>query len=512
MTERLAEGSHAQLGRIARGGAVNLVGSVVSAVAGFLVVVLVANATSENSAGMVFAAVSVLTILTATCTLGTDTGLARFVLRYEAQGRYGDIAAALRSAAEPVVVVVVVLSAALFASADWLAPLLGLGGDGGAAMLRIVAVTLPFATTNDLMLSVTRSFGRMRPTVAVDSFLRSLTQVGALLAVGAAGAGAVALTGAWMLPYVLTGIVATAIAVRLVMRRTARWPEHVAGDRPLVRREFWSYTWPRSIARIAQIAIQRADIIIVAALIDATAAAIYTAATRFVVLGQFSSMAIQRVLQPRLSSLLARDEHDTVRDVFKVSTAWSIAMSWPLYLVTACAAPLYLQIFGSGYRADGVAVVVIMAIGMMLAMAAGPLDTLLLMAGGSTASLVNMITALVVDIGLCFLLIPRMGISGAAVAWASSVVVRNGLTFVQVYRLNGVTPFSRGATVVALASLGCFGAPLLVVAAVTEPTLLVVGPTVVVGGVVYAGILWLERGPLALSAFRALVPARFDRS
>jgi O-antigen/teichoic acid export membrane protein len=123
-----------------------------------------------------------------------------------------------------------------------------------------------------------------------------------------------------------------------------------------------------------------------------------------------------------------------------------------------------------------------------------------------------MITALVVDIGLCFLLIPRMGISGAAVAWASSVVVRNGLTFVQVYRLNGVTPFSRGATVVALASLGCFGAPLLVVAAVTEPTLLVVAPTVLVGGAVYAGILWLERGPLALSAFRALVPARFDRS
>ncbi len=119
-------------------------------------------------------------------------------------------------------------------------------------------------------------------------------------------------------------------------------------------------------------------------------------------------------------------------------------MSWPLYLVTACAAPLYLQIFGSGYRADGVSVVVVMAIAMMLAMAAGPLDTLLLMAGGSTASLANTIVALVIDIGLCFILIPRWGILGAAVAWAASVVVRNALTFVQVYRLNRVTPFSRG--------------------------------------------------------------------
>ncbi len=47
---------------------------------------------------------------------------------------------------------------------------------------------------------------------------------------------------------------------------------------------------------MCQIAIQRADIIIVAALISPSAAAVYTAATRFVVLGQFSSMAIQRVL------------------------------------------------------------------------------------------------------------------------------------------------------------------------------------------------------------------------
>ena len=259
---------------------------------------------------------------------------------------------------------------------------------------------------------------------------------------------------------------------------------------------------------MAQIAIQRADIIIVAALISPAAAAVYTAATRFVVLGQFSSMAIQRVLQPRLTSLLARDEHDTVRDVFKVSTAWSISMSWPLYLVTACAAPLYLQIFGSGYRADGVPVVVVMAIGMMFAMAAGPLDTLLLMAGGSTASLVNTIVALVVDIGLCFVLIPSWGITGAAVAWASSVMVRNTLTFVQVYRLNRVTPFSRGATVVAVASVACFAVPLLVAGALTELTAVVAVTVVLLGSVAYAGILWVEREPLALSAFGALVGRR----
>ncbi len=512
MSGSVSADSHAQLGRIARGGALNLVGSVVSAVSSFLLVVAVANYFDENTAGMLFAATSLFVILEALTGLGTDTGLARFLLRYESQGRYGDVVAAIRSAMVPTAVASVLATIALFVAAPWLAPRIGLGDPGGVQMLRVAAVALPFATLNDVTLSATRAFGKMRPTVVVDSILRCSAQLLMVVVVGALGGGMVALAGAWTLPYLLTGAIATAVTVRVVRTRAARWPEHPPGDRPAVRREFWLYTWPRSVARICQIAIQRADIIIIAAMIDASAAAIYTAATRFVVLGQFSQIAIQRVLQPRLTALLSRDEHDTVRDVFKVSTSWSIALSWPLYLATACAAPLYLQIFGSGYEADGVTVVVVMAIGMMLAMAAGPLDTLLLMAGGSTTSLWNTVTALVVDIGLCLVLIPIWGITGAAVAWAASVVVRNAMTLVQVYRINRITPFSQAAAVVAVAAVACFAGPLLVVGAVGELTLATFLMAVTVGGVAYAGVLWVEREPLALSAFSSLLPAGRRRS
>lgn len=508
MSGPLSADSHAQLGRIARGGSLNLVGSVVSAVSSFLLVVAVANAFDENTAGMLFAATSLFVILEALSGLGTDTGLARFLLRYEAQGRYGDVVTAIRAALAPAAVTALLCAVTLFVAAPWLAPRLGLGAAGGQQMLRVAAVALPFATLNDVTLATTRAFGKMRPTVLVDSILRCSAQLLAVVAVGAVGAGAVALAGAWTLPYLLTSAIATVVTVRVVRSRAAGWPAHGPGDRSVTRREFWSFTWPRSIARLAQIAIQRVDIILIAALVDAAAAAVYTAATRFVVLGQFSQIAIQRVLQPRLTALLARDEHDTVRDVFKVSTSWSIALSWPLYLATACAAPLYLQIFGSGYRADGVTVVVVMAIGMMLAMAAGPLDTLLLMAGGSTTSLWNTLTALAVNVALCLVLIPAWGITGAAVAWAAAVVVRNAMTLVQVYRMSRITPFSRGATVVAVAAVGCFAVPLLAVGTLAELTLATFLVAFIGGGALYAAVLWFEREPLALSAFRSLVPSR----
>lgn len=508
MSGSVGTDSHAQLGRIARGGALNLVGAAVAATTSFLLVVAVANSFDETTAGMLFAATSLFIILEALTGLGTDTGLARFVLRYEAHGRHGDIGHLIRAAIGPSAAAALVCSAGLFVVAPWLAPRIGLGAEGGVQMLRVAAVALPFATLNDVTLGATRAFSAMRPTVVIDSILRCTAQLLAVVVVGALGAGAVALAGAWTLPYLLTSAIATVVMVRLVRARAARWPAHGEGDRALTRREFWRFTWPRSIARLAQITIQRLDIILVAALLDAAAAAVYTAATRFVVIGQLSQVAIQRVLQPRLTALLARDDHETARDVFKVSTSWSIALSWPLYLAVACAAPLYLEIFGSGYRSDGVPVVVVMAIGMMVAMAAGPLDTLLLMAGGSTTSLWNTLTALTVNVVLCLLLIPALGIVGAAVAWAAAVVLRNLMTLVQVHRLNGITPFSRGATVAAAAAVGCVAVPLLVAAAVvglSPVTFLVV---VVPGGAAYAGVLWLERERLALSAFTALIPTR----
>ena len=277
-----------------------------------------------------------------------------------------------------------------------------------------------------------------------------------------------------------------------------------------MRREFWAYTWPRSIARICQIVIQRADIVIIAALLGAKEAAIYTAATRFVVLGQFAVTAIVQVLQPRFTDLLARDELATVREVFKVSTAWSMALAWPLYLGVAGAAPLYLGLFGESYSSDGVTTVVVMALAMMFASAAGPLDTLLLMAGGSTASLVNAGVATIIDITMCFLLIPHVGMSGAAIAWAAAVVSRNALTWVQVEHILHFSPLSRGGAIVALSSVLCVGAPVVIVAIATgtEPVPVVLAWCIGVGA--YLAVLWSQRRPLGLDAMRTVVrrPAR----
>src|SRR3954469_19467560 len=86
-----ADDTNRHLGQVARGGALGLFGAAVSAVAGFVLVLVVTNRFDTHTAGLFFTATSRFLVLNAMATLGSDTGLGRFMLRYEKHGRLGDI-------------------------------------------------------------------------------------------------------------------------------------------------------------------------------------------------------------------------------------------------------------------------------------------------------------------------------------------------------------------------------------------------------------------------------------
>lgn len=497
------------LTRIARGGVLNLVGAAVSAVGGLALVAIVSRGFDPHLAGRFFAAMSGFLILQAIASLGADAGLARFVLRFEVTDRRADVLAVLQVARVPVLTVALLVTLVVELAAAPLVRVFGISGDDGIAVLRATAVFLPLAAWADISLAASRAFGLMRPTVVVDRILRTLLQAGAAALVAWGGGGLLALSASWAAAWAVTAVAGWWLLRRLVARR--KLPPSDRARTPLVRREFWSFTWPRSIARILQAMLQRTDIVIVAALLSPSHAAAYTVATRFVPLGQFAANAIQQALQPQVSQLLAEERHDQAETVFTVSAAWAVLTTWPLYALVAAASGLYLTIFGTDYNThEGRVVVVVMAGAMMVGALAGAVDTMLLMAGRSRTSLTNMAVGLAVDLVLCFVLIPIWGIAGAAAAWAASTVVRNVLGFIQVYR--GLALYSLGGPTLraVLANTGTLIVPLaLVVIADGSTTARAVVAALGVAG--YLTLLWLWREilhlDLVLDAVRRPRPA-----
>ena len=507
----------ADLSRIARGGSANLIGAATGALLTLVVTWLITNGAEQSVAGSLFAATSVFLIAGAVAEHGSDVSLAKFlpplVDRHNlADRRLGDAVAVTRIA-------LAITAVAGLAAGGLLAALRGpvarlVAGPGTHPDLKlgilVLAAGIPVAAVMNAALSATRGLGTVRPSVVTDKVGRGILQVVAITAAVLAGAGMAGLTVAWALPYA-AGCAAAIAWLAVLLRRAGGHRSPGRARRAELIREYASYTWPRAVARVAQSVLQRADIVLVAALRSPAEAAVYTVATRFLVIGQLGTQAIQQVVAPQISGLLAADDRTRAKRVFQIATAWNMALNWPLFLTFLGTAPLLLGLFGGpGFR-SGDRVVVILSVAALAAAAGGSVDILLLMAGRSGLSLVNSLVALAVNLTVNLLLIPPYGITGAAVAWAAAIAVRNLLGMIQVRRSVGWLPFSRAAAVITVLAGLSFAVPSLALRAAGDPSPGIATAVVAAAVAVYVALLWRFRVVLGLDAFTSLLPRRAGR-
>lgn len=445
-------GGGAGMGGIARGGLLNLVGAAVSSVTGILLTVVVTRTLPKADAGAFFTLISVFVLVEMLACLGTDAGLVYFIARTRSLGRADRVRDFQRVALRPVVVVSVAAAVALAACSPLVARLIGSDGTDARLAVVFLAVLLPVATVSDTLLAATRGYGAMRPTVLVERIGRTLLQVG-LVALAVLGGSLTAVSAAWALPWLGSAVLA-ALWLRHLGRSlprsgAPRRDEHTA-------REFWRFTWARGVHSIAQLVLQRFDILLITALLGPAQAAVYTAATRFLVIGQLTGASIGNAAQPRLAALFAVDDRRAAQAVYQSATGWSVLLTWPLYLLCAVFADVVLLVFGHGYSA-GRPVIVVLAGAMLVATGCGMVDTLLIMAGRTTWTLTNSLVAVAVMVGVDLLLIPHLGILGAGIGWAAAIVTNNLVPLTQLLVAFRLHPFGRATLASAALAVACFG-------------------------------------------------------
>lgn len=505
MTATTADERPGELRALARGGALNLVGAGIAGLAGLGLTVIVARVFSRYDAGVFFSATSLFLILLAAADLGTSTGLVYFIARHRALGEPERIRGTLRRAFVPLAGVSLVLAGLLYGFAAPLARWLVTGDTAtGVRDLRVLAAFLPFATVTNACLAGTQGFRVMRATVLVEKLTRPSLQLLLVLASGLLGGGAVLLPLAWAGPYLPAAIAAAAWLAVLVARtaRTADRPAPDLGARPVA---FWRFTGPRALAGIAQIAIQRLDIVLVAALRGPVDAAVYTAATRFLVVGQLAAQALNQAVQPRLSELLARGDTDGAARVYQTSTAWLVVLTWPLYLLAASFSGFVMAIFGHGYG-TGAPVMIILSLAMLVATACGMVDIVLTMAGRTTWNLYNYLIALAVNVAVNLIAIPPLGILGAALGWAVALLVKNLLPLTQIWVTLRLHPFSRASLTACGLAAASFGLLPLAVRLVAGGGPLPLALAATGGLACYAVGLWRARYLLGLDAMPVIGP------
>lgn len=395
----------------------------------FALVLVVTRSLSPQAAGAFFTATSVCLMLAGVVRLDTGNGLVHALARNRSVRSTNGERRLVWGVLAPVAALAAVTGAGVAVAAE---PLAGLTGVPGGVWV-VLAAALPFVTLSDVLICATRGLGTMRPTLLLAGAVQPLGQLALVTAAVLAAAPPPVLAAAWALPSVAAALLAA-------YRLRGLGPYDV-GDVS----DFWRHTAPRSAAAALQSVFQRLDVVIVALLAGPAAAAVYTAATRFKVLGQLANQGLAQATQARLVRALAEGDLDAARAVYHTTTRWLIVLTWPLWLGYAAFAPWLLPLFGPAY-ADGGAIALVLSATMMVATACGMVDVVLVAGGRTAASLANVTTAVAVTIALDVLLVPAYGALGAALGWSGGVIVKNVLPLVQVSRHYGLRPFGLGRT------------------------------------------------------------------
>jgi O-antigen/teichoic acid export membrane protein len=500
---------------LARGGVLGLVGVVFSAVLQFALVVAVTRGLGAEGAGTFLEGIALFTIVANLAQLGANTGLVRGLSRGRALGRAAELRLTLHVALWPVLALSSVAGLCLWALASPLARTFFHGVEHGTAVdyIRVFALVLPLAPATMVALSATRGLGTMTPYVVVQNIALPALRLVIVLIVVAAGLGTAAVALGWAVPAALAAVATAAWLRALLLRaeRDAGQPQGGGRSARTVATEFWRFSAPRGMASMLGMTVTWMDILLVGALRSTREAGIYAAASRLSIAGAYALQAVGMAIAPQISGLLAGDHRERVEELYRMATWWLMALSWPLYLTLIAFAPFVMGMFGPDF-VSGQWALVILSAAMLVNLATGNVTVVLLMSGKSALNLINAATSLVLNAVLNVTLIPVMGITGAAIAWAVSIVFVNVAPVVQVRWCLGLRPpFGPGYAFIAVASGLCYGALGFAVRMLLGASATTLAASCVVGTAIYLLLLYRGRHVMGLSQLRQALAPRIGR-
>lgn len=506
-----------QVTQAARGTALNLVGAVFGAIISFVTVGVITNVYGKAGAGLFFAVTAAFTLAANSARLGAESGLTYFVSRFRADDRHGEVPAVVRTALAATATAAIGLGLVGLLFAPALGELIteqAASANTAVTMIRILAIAVPTYALSQAMFGATRGFGTMRPAVIIGQIGRPLSQLLFVVTVIIVTDEIWPLAIAWAASSTVAAVAAAAwLRNRLAILRSRvgnrTGADGTAGDDPLKPGEYWKFTGPRALSDLLSASLERLDVLLVAIFIGEVGAGMYGASNRLILAGQLMMIATAQSMAPLLSANFLKGRNDEAQRVLRTISGWNVTLLWPVFICLAFGSRTALSVFGTEFT-DASSLVVVLSVAFLIIIGLGMGDTLLMMTGDSVASLVNHAVTLAIMIGSAVLLLPSVGIVGAAWSWALSRIVLRVLAIARVWHTKRVHSFGLPvitAAILAAASYVPIGitSRLLIGESVTAVVV-----NVLAGGVIHLCLLLRFRNQLELDRLLTVVARRAE--
>lgn len=396
----------------------------------FLTQVALARWMGASEYGVFVSAWTCLLVLGGLCSLGFNTAMMRLAPQYSASKDfasfrgllYGGRAVAVTSA----IAIALIGFVALWLHGDHL-------GTPLALPMLLALAALPIFAFSDVQDGLGRGQGWTMEAIVPAYIIRPLLLVALIPIAALSGISADAVTG--MTIAVGTLLFAAALQTVLIERRIH---DVIPPTAPAYNFSKWfRISLPLLAGSVCDLAIQNADVLLLATFRPSEETGIYYAAAKTAGLALFIHYAVGTAYAGRIAAARQLGDHAAVKDLVSRAVRWTFI---PCAAVT-CGILLigYPVLAGFGEQfTDAYPLMFILAIGIMAKAATGPADTILNMLGHQRASALSVAIAATLSVSLNLILIPIWSVTGAAIATSTALVAASLFNWLAARRLEGL--------------------------------------------------------------------------
>jgi O-antigen/teichoic acid export membrane protein len=407
---------------------------VLSAAIAFVAQIVMARLMGEFDYG-IFAFVWVLVVVFGNLScLGFHTTVIRFLPQHQARGE-DDLVRGLNWTAR----VFALLSASLLAGVGF--AFLGLFNEAVADYWRVPVFlglfTLPMIALGDVLEGTARANGwavtALSPTYLIRPLLILVLMLVAIQ-LDEPRTATTAMTAALAATYLTTLFQFIRVTWRL---RRHLGPGGLAFDiRPWTR-----FALPLFLVDGIGFLLTNSDVVVVGLYLPPDQVAIYYAAAKTIALVQFVYFSVKAAAAPGFAAIMAGGDRAGLAVFAGKSARWSFWPSLAVGLGVAALGHLLLSLFGPAFT-EGYPLMLVLLAGILAKASVGPGEVLLNMAGRQTLCVALYACVLCASIALNIVLIPRLGLMGAAIATASAMMLEAVLLHFAVRRTLGIVIFA----------------------------------------------------------------------
>lgn len=221
--------------------------------------------------------------------------------------------------------------------------------------------------------------------------------------------------------------------------------------------EMIHYGWMVFLAGIASMAIRLVDVVVLGKYVSLALTGVYAIAAFVPTFIEAPLVALDKIANARIAHSWEHNDMGNIREIYYKSSRYLFLLGGLLFLMVTLNAPHLFRWLPPAYKA-GIPVIEILSLSALFNLVTGSNTSVIFTSKRFYAGAIAVISIAVVNFILLVLLIPQMGLEGAAWATCISSFLYNAFKYLYIKIQFKLQPFDRRTFFIAMAILLTYGA------------------------------------------------------